>query len=96
MFDLTDKYKTQGMKAYVELQNQEFDSENRGYTATKHQRVGTGYFDSVLMAITPGGNSSTAALAGSTEEGSILIPWNSKYCIYTAAIIVYGCCSFFI
>ena len=38
MFDLADKYKTQGMKAYVELQNQEFDSENRGYTATKHQR----------------------------------------------------------
>ncbi len=34
------------MSAYVELQEAEFASEARGYTATKHQReVGTGYFD---------------------------------------------------
>jgi isocitrate lyase len=39
-----------------------------GYTATRHQReVGAGYFDAVLDAVT-GGESSTLALRGSTEE----------------------------
>ena len=66
-FDLAHRYRTQGMPAYVELQNQEFASEADGYTATKHQReAGTGYFDQVLMAVTSG-QSATAALAGSTE-----------------------------
>jgi isocitrate lyase len=56
------------MSAYVELQQKEFASESRGYTATKHQReVGTGYFDSVASAVT-GGASSLGALTGSTEE----------------------------
>ena len=56
------------MSAYVELQEQEFAAEELGYTATRHQReVGAGYFDSVLEAIT-GGESSTLALRGSTEE----------------------------
>jgi isocitrate lyase len=56
------------MTAYVELQQQEFAAEKAGYTATKHQReVGTGYFDKILMTIT-GGQSSTSALKGSTEE----------------------------
>ena len=56
------------MSAYVELQEQEFAAELRGYTATKHQReVGAGYFDSLTQVIT-GGNSSITALAGSTEE----------------------------
>ena len=46
MFDLADNYRDQGMSAYVELQEQEFGAENRGYTATKHQReVGAGYFE---------------------------------------------------
>ena len=68
MFDLADKYRDQGMTAYVELQEQEFASESRGYTATKHQReVGAGYFDDVTHIIT-GGTSSITALAGSTEE----------------------------
>lgn len=63
-----DKYRDQGMTAYVELQEQEFASESRGYTATKHQReVGAGYFDDVTHIIT-GGTSSITALAGSTEE----------------------------
>ncbi|MEO5569113.1 MAG: hypothetical protein ABIR92_11505, partial [Gemmatimonadaceae bacterium] len=49
------------------LQKQEFAREQDGYTATKHQReAGTGYFDQVLTTIT-GGESSTAALSGSTE-----------------------------
>ncbi|WP_309080578.1 isocitrate lyase [Zhihengliuella sp.] len=68
MFDLAHGYARRGMSAYVELQEREFASESRGYTATKHQReVGTGYFDAVSTALNPGG--STLALVGSTEEG---------------------------
>ncbi|BAU48806.1 isocitrate lyase [Sulfurifustis variabilis] len=68
MFDLADRYRDQGMTAYVELQEAEFRAEPRGYTATKHQReVGAGYFDQVTQAVM-GGASSTTALAGSTEE----------------------------
>ncbi|WP_066299770.1 isocitrate lyase [Arthrobacter luteolus] len=66
MFDLAHGYARNGMSAYVELQEKEFGSENRGYTATKHQReVGTGYFDAIATALNPEG--STLALAGSTE-----------------------------
>ncbi|MBO9555846.1 isocitrate lyase [Cellulomonas sp.] len=66
MFDLAQGYAARGMSAYVELQEAEFASEARGYTATRHQReVGTGYFDKVATAITP--DSATLALAGSTE-----------------------------
>lgn len=69
MFDLADKYRDEGMTAYVELQQKEFGSEARGYTATKHQReVGAGYFDAVASTVT-GGASSLGALSGSTEEG---------------------------
>lgn len=68
MFDLARGYKTRGMGAYSELQQREFDSEKYGYTATRHQReVGTGYFDQVSLVVT-GGESSTVALKGSTEE----------------------------
>ncbi|MEM8601290.1 MAG: isocitrate lyase [Bacteroidota bacterium] len=67
MFDLAHGYKTDGMFAYSQLQEAEFASEDRGYTATKHQReVGTGYFDEVRTAIT-GGKASTGAMAHSTE-----------------------------
>jgi len=66
MFDLAHGYANEGMTAYVDLQEREFASEQRGYTATKHQReVGTGYFDLVSTTINP--NSSTTALKGSTE-----------------------------
>lgn len=66
MFDLAHGYAREQMTAYVELQEKEFAAESRGYTATKHQReVGTGYFDRVATALNP--NSSTTALAGSTE-----------------------------
>ncbi|MDR3608475.1 MAG: isocitrate lyase [Oligoflexia bacterium] len=66
-FHLAKGYKAEGMKAYVELQRQEFAAEKDGYTATRHQReVGTGYFDQILMTVT-GGTGSTGALAGSTE-----------------------------
>ncbi len=55
------------MTAYSQLQEKEFSSEALGYEAVKHQRfVGTGYFDMVTQVIASG-NSSTTALAGSTE-----------------------------
>ncbi|GAA2789563.1 isocitrate lyase [Nonomuraea dietziae] len=67
MFNLAQGYASDGMTAYVELQEAEFAAEQRGYTATRHQReVGTGYFDLVSTAIAP--DSSTTALKGSTEE----------------------------
>jgi isocitrate lyase len=66
-FELASAYRDEGMPAYVRLQEREFARETDGYTATRHQReAGTAYFDEVLLAVT-GGNSSTAALAGSTE-----------------------------
>jgi isocitrate lyase len=66
MFDLARGYATDGMAAYVKLQDAEFAAEQYGYTATRHQReVGTGYFDMVSTAINP--DSETTALAGSTE-----------------------------
>jgi isocitrate lyase len=68
MFELAKGYAKSGMAAYVELQNSEFAMEAKGYTATKHQReVGAGYFDLVSQTIS-GGQSSTLALKGSTEE----------------------------
>jgi isocitrate lyase len=68
MFELAQGYAEKGMSAYVELQNAEFAMEDQGYTATKHQReVGAGYFDLVSQAVS-GGESSTLALKGSTEE----------------------------
>jgi isocitrate lyase len=67
MFNLARGYSRRGMAAYSELQEAEFAAEAEGYTATKHQHeVGTGYFDAVAQII--GGECSTAALSGSTEE----------------------------
>ena len=66
-FELASAYLEEGMPAYVRVQNREFEREKDGYTAVQHQReAGTAYFDQVLMTIT-GGESSTAALHGSTE-----------------------------
>ncbi|MDP9025187.1 MAG: hypothetical protein M3N13_07430, partial [Candidatus Eremiobacteraeota bacterium] len=68
MFELAHDYAARGMSAYADFQAREFASEPRGYTATRHQReVGTGYFDEVAKACS-GGQSSTTALTGSTEE----------------------------
>jgi isocitrate lyase len=68
MFELARGYRAEGMTAYVELQQREFASEEVGYTATRHQReVGAGWFDLVAEAAS-GGESSTLALRGSTEE----------------------------
>jgi len=68
MFDLAHGYARRQMSAFVELQEKEFAAADRGFTAVKHQReVGTGYFDAITQTI-QGGQSSTVALKGSTEE----------------------------
>ncbi|NDJ63255.1 MAG: isocitrate lyase [Chloroflexi bacterium] len=69
MFDLARHYKDEGMTAYARLQDAEFEAEREfGYKAVRHQSfVGTGYFDALQEIIT-GGQSSTTALGGSTEE----------------------------
>jgi len=68
MFELAHDYATEGMTAYARLQEKEFElAESAGYGAIRHQRfVGTGYFDEVAQTISSG-QSSTVALAGSTE-----------------------------
>ncbi len=67
MFELAQNYRQRGMAAYADLQEAEFNSEPQGYTAVRHQKeVGTGYFDAVSGAISAG-QSSTTALADSTE-----------------------------
>ena len=69
MYDLAHGYSSQGMTAFVKLQEHEFEMERTaGFQAVKHQRfVGAGYFDQVQMTVT-GGEVSTSALKGSTEE----------------------------
>jgi isocitrate lyase len=67
MFELARDYVDEQMPAYVRLQQREFELEEFGYTATRHQReVGAGYFDLVTQAVAP--DSETLALKGSTEE----------------------------
>jgi isocitrate lyase len=67
MFELAREYAEEQMPAYVRLQEREFELEEFGYTATRHQReVGAGYFDLVTQAVAP--DSETLALRGSTEE----------------------------
>jgi isocitrate lyase len=73
-FELARAYAENGMSAYVELQQREFEMEAQGYSAVKHQReVGVGYFDQVLLTVT-GGVSSTQALQGSTEAAQFEKP----------------------
>jgi isocitrate lyase len=67
MFGLARGYAHAGMTAYSKLQQEEFAAQELGYRAVTHQRfVGTGYFDKIAQVVS-GGNSSTTALAGSTE-----------------------------
>jgi isocitrate lyase len=67
MFELARGYAQEGMTAYVRLQEREFELEDEGYSATRHQaEVGTGYFDRVSDIISDG-TASTLALEGSTE-----------------------------
>ena len=68
MYRLARGYASEGMPAYVRLQREEFEDEQQGYAAVKHQAfVGTGYFDEVATVISAG-SASTLAMKGSTEE----------------------------
>ena len=68
MFELAAAYKEDGMAGYSKLQEKEFNMENDGFRAIKHQSfVGAGYFDEVQQIVT-GGLASTVAMKGSTEE----------------------------
>lgn len=69
MFELSQGYKDEGMAAYSRFQEHEFDMQKeKGFRAIKHQSfVGVGYFDEVQLTIS-GGESSTVAFKGSTEE----------------------------
>ncbi len=69
MFNLARSYKNEGMLAYSNFQQEEFAQEKEGgYSAITHQRfVGAGYFDRLMNTITSG-QTSVAALTGSTEE----------------------------
>ena len=67
MFSLASGYRERNMSAFVDLQEEEFLLQQRGFTAVKHQReVGTSYFDAVTTTVEQ--DSSTAAMKGSTEE----------------------------
>ncbi len=67
MFELSKNYMERGMAGFSQMQQKEFAMEKEGFKAIKHQAfVGTGYFDAVQNVVQQG-NSSTTALAGSTE-----------------------------
>jgi len=68
MFELASDYMKSGMAGYSQLQEREFELQDQGFEAVRHQRyVGTGYFDAVQNTIT-GGETSTTSMNGSTEE----------------------------
>ncbi len=69
MFQLASDYRVRGMAAYADFQEKEFDLHtDYGFRAIKHQSfVGAGYFDEIQTVIAQG-ETSTAALKGSTEE----------------------------
>ena len=84
MFELAHAYRDEGMLAYSRFQQREFDLErDHGYRAVKHQAfVGAGYFDAITQ-IVAAGQSSLAALAGSTEQ----MQFTEKTPAYTEAEI---------
>ena len=66
VFDFAREYKREGMLAYSNLQEKEFDYQQYGFTTVKHQaEVGVGYFDAISQAV---GADSVAALEDSTES----------------------------
>jgi isocitrate lyase len=67
MFELSKAYREWGMAGFSRMQEKEFEMQQDGFRAVKHQSfVGTGYFDAVQNIIQQG-NSSTVAMANSTE-----------------------------
>jgi len=68
MFELASNYMKSGMAGYSQLQEREFELQDKGFEAVRHQKyVGTGYFDVVQNTIT-GGDTSTTSMDGSTEQ----------------------------
>lgn len=68
MFRLAKDFVKRGMPAFVELQEAEFASQEEGFTAVRHQReAGAPFFDSI-QTVVAGGETSTVAMHGSTEE----------------------------
>ena len=64
-FELAEAYRARGMAGYSEMQQREFEAQERGFTTVKHQReVGVGYFDLISEAV---GATSTVANKHSTE-----------------------------
>ena len=52
VFDFAREYKREGMLAYSNLQEKEFDYQQYGFTTVKHQaEVGVGYFDAISQAV---------------------------------------------
>ena len=89
MFHLARGYSQAGMTAYSKLQQEEFAAQELGYRAITHQRfVGTGYFDEIAQVVSSG-NSSTTALAGSTEaeqfHGAVPLAPSSEHAPETRA-----------
>lgn len=67
MFELSRAYKERGMAGYSQLQEREFQLQDQGFRAVKHQGfVGTTYFDAVQNTVMDG-VSSTVAMKDSTE-----------------------------
>ena len=74
MFTLAKDYAKNGMAAYSQMQEAEFDAEKEGYEATRHQEfVGTGYFDAVTE-IASQGQANTLGMKGSTEKEQFKTP----------------------
>jgi len=72
MFELSKAYRERGMAGYSELQQREFGLQQHGFSAVKHQAfVGTEYFDFIQNTVQQG-QSSTVAMAGSTEEAQFV------------------------
>jgi isocitrate lyase len=64
-FELAEAYCQRGMAGYSEMQQREFEAQERGFTTVKHQReVGVSYFDAISTAV---GATSTVANTHSTE-----------------------------
>lgn len=67
MFELARAYKEKGMAGYSSLQQREFELQEKGFRALKHQGfVGTSYFDEVQNIVTSN-TASTVAMKDSTE-----------------------------
>lgn len=69
MFELSKKIAEEGLKAYVELQEREFELEKQGYSAAKHQSfVGVSYYDEILKTVFADQEFAITSLDKSTEK----------------------------